>query len=209
MKESDIKHNWYYFRSLASQLAETEQFVDHSINDQGIIINGNTFSNEFAKLLMLSSSEFEVISKSLCIESGIKVAKNVNIVTISKALLNLYPLIGETAISTPYKTIKPLKDWKIIQKQTKNGKNKEKLDGLSWWTPHNLIKHDRNNNFELANLQNCVDSLASLMVLELYLSYTVLGNIDKIKDIGCKYFDCEYGLENLMVNPGRLLPDFK
>ena len=209
MKESDIKHNWYYFCSLASQLDETEQFVDHSIDNKGNIVNGKTFSNEFAKLLMLSSSEFEVISKSLCIESGAKVAKNANIRTISKTLLKFYPRIGETAISTPYTTITPLKDWKIIQIQNKNGKTDEIVYGLSWWTPHNLIKHERNKHFELANLQNCVDSLASLMVLELYLSYVVLGNIDKIKAIGCKYFYCEYGLEKLMVNPGHVLPDFK
>ena len=54
MLEEDIKVNWYYFCSLAKQLHITEQYVDHSIDSSGNIINGLAFSNEFAKLLMLS-----------------------------------------------------------------------------------------------------------------------------------------------------------
>lgn len=46
------------------------------------------------------------------------------------------------------------------------------------------------------------------MVLELYLSQTVLNNLDAIKSIGCSYFDCDYGLAYLATNAGHQLPDF-
>ena len=46
------------------------------------------------------------------------------------------------------------------------------------------------------------------MILELYLSQKVLGNLDVITPINYDYFDCEYGNNVLSVNPGKQLPDF-
>ena len=63
MTESNIKENWYYFRSLANQLQQTEQFVDHSMNEKNEMHNGSTFSNEFAKLLMLAAMTFMPLEK--------------------------------------------------------------------------------------------------------------------------------------------------
>lgn len=83
MRENDIKMNWYYFQALSKQLKDTEQFVDHSIDEKGNLLNGKTFSNEFAKILMLGASEFEVIAKALCIESGIKIRRNANVLTFT------------------------------------------------------------------------------------------------------------------------------
>lgn len=93
MTESNIKENWYYFRSLANQLQQTEQFVDHSVNKRNKMLNGFTFSNEFAKILMLAASEFEVIAKALCKESGLDIRDNDNIVMLSKKILGKYPNI--------------------------------------------------------------------------------------------------------------------
>ena len=93
MTEDDIKKNWNYFKSLAKQFQQTEEFVDHSMNSTGKLKNGKTFSNEFAKLLLLSASEFEIIAKLLCTESGHAVSDNANIQEISKTILSLYPNI--------------------------------------------------------------------------------------------------------------------
>ena len=89
MTEDDIKKNWNYFKSLAKQFQQTEQFVDHSMDSTGKLKNGKTFSNEFAKLLLLSASEFEVIAKALCSESGHAVSDKANITEISKTILYL------------------------------------------------------------------------------------------------------------------------
>ena len=198
MTEANIKENWYYFRSLANQLQQTEQFVDHSVNEKKEMLNGSTFSNEFAKILMLAASEFEVIAKALCKESGLDIHDNDNIVKITKKLLEKYPNIVKTQIITPYMTFTPLEKWAVVS---------DKVEGIDWWSNYNGVKHNRNNNFTSANLNNCVTSMASLMVLELYLSQAVLGNLDSITSIGC-CFDCDYGLAYIVSNPGHKLPDF-
>ena len=93
----------------------------------------------------------------------------------------------------------PLDKWTVVS---------DKVEGINWWSDYNVIKHNRNSNFVSANLKNCVISMASLMVLELYLSQAVLRNLDAITSIGCCYFDCDYGLAYIVSNPGNKLPDF-
>ena len=208
MTESDIKVNWYYFRSLASQLRQTEQFVDHSVDANGIMKNASTYSNEFAKILMLAASEFEVTAKVLCSESGITLPWNANIIRITRELINKYPLIGDTSIITPYLILQPLKNWKIIQISNRNGNIVDKADGIQWWYDYNNVKHDRRQMFYVANLKNCIDATASLMVIELYLSQKTMGNVDAITSLGCDYFDCEYGLAHLVSDADKRLPDF-
>lgn len=198
MTEDDIKKNWNYFKSLAKQFQQTEQFVDHSMDSTGKLKNEKTFSNEFAKLLLLSASEFEVIAKALCSESGHAVSDKANITEISKTILYLYPSIINSKINTPYQITTPLAEWSVTEPNS----------GLPWWKAYNKIKHDRTNNFESANLNNCLNALASLMVLELYLAQIVLRNLDSITPINCDYFDCEYGLAVLAGNPENGLPDF-
>ena len=181
MTEDDIKKNWNYFKSLAKQFQQTEQFVDHSMDSTGKLKNGKTFSNEFAK--------------ALCSESGHAVSDKANITEISKTILYLYPSIINSKINTPYQITTPLAEWSVTEPNP-------------WWKAYNKIKHDRTNNFESANLNNCLNALASLMVLELYLAQIVLRNLDSITPINCDYFDCEYGLTVLAGNPGNSLPDF-
>ena len=208
MTEVDIKNNWYYFRSLAKQLQDTEQYVDHSIGTAGMMLNAGTFSNEFAKILLLVSSEFEVIAKTLCVEAGLKIPWNANIVRITKEIKSNYPHIGDTLIRTPYQSFQPLQNWTVVQVTNKNGKTEDQLRGISWWEDHNKIKHNRRNYFQTAHLKNCVDAMACLMILELYLSQTALGNVDIITTLGCCYFDCDYGLSHLSVHSRNKLPDF-
>ena len=209
MTESDIKINWYYFRSLASQLQQTEQYVDHSLDSNGNMSNGLTFSNEFVKIMMLASSEFEIICKAICAESGISLTWNANILTITKEILAKYPRIGETKIATPYLSFKPLQNWEIIKVNKPNGKIEEKVNGIQWWQDHNNLKHNRRNTFAYANLNNCISAMSSLMVVELYLSQIVIDNVDLITSMGCSYFETDYGLSPILGNVGIKLPDFE
>src|SRR5205814_7759665 len=51
---------WYYFLSVERDFIRTIDFVElHSLN-------GKTFSNEYAKLLLLIGSEVDVVAKMLC-----------------------------------------------------------------------------------------------------------------------------------------------
>lgn len=208
MDENDIKTNWYYFRSLTKQLHDTEQFVDHSLDKNGILVNGSTCSYEFAKILMLSASEFEVIAKALCEEKKIKILWNANIVTITKEIIGAYPEIGNTNITTPYQTFQPLVEWNIKQVKNQKGNLIDKVDGIQWWYDHNGVKHNRKQSFLSATLKNCIDSLASVMVLELYLSQQAIGNVEMITMIGCDYFECNYGASYIVEHLQNELPDF-
>lgn len=204
MTEKDIKTNWYYFRALAFQLQNTTQFVEHDVS-----LNGQTFSNEFAKILMLASSEFEVICKALCKESSVKLTWNASIISITEGVLSTYPNIGQTEIITPYLgDIKPLEHWRVGKVKNRKGKSVDKVIGIDWWEAHNNVKHDRGDFFSKATLENSIYSMASLMVVEMYLSQKVIGDVDYISDIGCEYFDFQYGIVNLASKLPDKLPDF-
>lgn len=202
MTETDIKNNWNYFRSLTKQFQQTELFVDHSMDSKGDMINGSTFSNEFAKLLLLSASEFEVIAKTLCNESGKIISDKANIIEISKTILMLYPKIINTEIQTPYKIITPLSQWALDKNNPSN------VIGIPWWTDYNKIKHDRLKHFPKANLINCINALASLMIMELYLSQKVLGNLDAVSNLDCEYFGSKYEMCTFGGYISNKLPDF-
>ena len=92
---------------------------------------------------MLAASEFEVIAKTLCSESDISLPWNANIIRITREVVNTYPLIGDTIITTPFLTFQPLKNWKIIQVKNRNGNLVDKADGIQWWDDYNSVKHDR------------------------------------------------------------------
>ena len=209
MNETDLKTSWYHFCSLATQFKETERYVDHRLSDNGQIANAYTFSDAFAQLLMLASSEFEVIAKAICAQSNIKLPERASIIAISKKLLTNYPLISETEVSTPYQTVCPLKSWNVIKLPDKKGRLKDTVIGIDWWDAHNLIKHDRNINYMQGNLENCFLSLSSLAVLLLYLVQKVTGNLNLISNAPCDYFDFKYTLSDLVVRSEHNLPDFQ
>jgi hypothetical protein len=207
----DVKKYWLYFRSLANQFQKTEQYVDHSLNSDGKPINADTFSNEFAKILMLAASEFEVVAKDLCVEIGATIRSNAKITTISKEILKVFPKIGDTVIMTPYQTIRPLKDWQVVvsEKTKKDGttQQEETVEGIPWWQSHNSVKHNRRVSFLEANLSCCMSAMASLMVLELYLCWKVDSSLGRISSLGCDYFTCEYFAAYRVTEGGNVLPD--
>ena len=80
--------------------------------------------------------------------------------------------------------------------------------GVPWWGDHNLVKHSRSDSYSLDTLENCICSMASLCVIELYLSKVALGSVDEIGKISCEYFDHRYGIARLVGPTGKKLPDF-
>lgn len=102
-----------------------------------------------------------------------------------------------------------LQDWRIESVKNKNGNRKDKLVGIDWWKAHNDVKHDRGQNFSRATLENAIFSMASLMVVEMYLSKESIGDLDEISSIGCDYFQFEYGIANIATTLEPDLPDFE
>lgn len=200
MTEEEFRTIWLYFCSLSDQLNNTTNFVDHSVDSNNKMYNAEAFSHEFVKLIMLASSEFEVIGKELCINSGISINKNDNILVFSKAILNAYPKIVNTVIHTSYTSFMPLKDWKIT---LQNGN--EQVLGIDWWQAHNDLKHGRSNSYHKATLVNCVYSMGALMVLELYLARVLKLHP---RNDNLKYFINIYSPKYFVTESGDPLPDF-
>lgn len=199
MTKNEAYSSWLYFCSLVNRFENTIHYVDHSVDSNGELHNKNVFSNEFYTILFLSCSEFEVVSKCICVESGIIVTNNANIVELSDKILQKYPNIVQTEIESLYHTLLPLKDWKVINKQ---------VQGLKWWKAYGNLKHNRYNHFDEASLENCLYSLASLMILELYLQKIVCGNTDNTRNRMINYFTHKYSYAYMITEGGTRLPDF-
>ena len=197
-------NNWRYFFNLCSRFENTIQFVDDKTDGNGDFINGNTFSNEFAMILLSASVEFENVSKQLCeyFDSNFNTSK-ADIRQITDCILMYCPNIGSAEVELPHISIQPLKNWK--KSPTTN-----KVDGIDWWTGYTDIKHNRYVNFEEANLRNCIYALASLLVIELYGSQEVDKNSTNQpakKELStnlCSYFSFNYLRGLYLLNPKPL-----
>lgn len=203
MTENEIKHYWYYFCSLCERLDNTRQYIDHSSNNN-LLKNGDVNSFEFQQIIILSAMEFENICKVICQIMDNQFKMTANILDISKKVLQHFPNIGETTITSDYQILKPLKEWRI---DVDPNDGKEHVAGISWWSDYSKIKHQSFWAFNRATLNNAVNTLAALMVMELYLMRQVLGSTMVAASTACRYFGSEYTPDILCANE-KALPDF-
>ena len=207
MENQEIMHYWYYFCSLCSQLNYTRQYVDHNtvdIKGQRVLANGRTYSNEFLKILLSSASEFETIGKLLCKEINSDFNEKSNIIAISETILIQYPHIIRTIVATDFQDLVPLSKWEV----TTNSSGQKQVAGLDWWLAYTNIKHKRYAYFEEATLEHCINALASLLVLELYLAMHVTKSVSDLSTHKCEYFHFRYGHEQYWARCPQNLPDF-
>ena len=204
MTDKEVLHYWNYFCSLCKRLENTKQYVDHQVKDCNLL-NGKVNSFEFQQIILLTAMEFENVSKAICLKINPDFnVTNSNIKQITETILSAYPKIVETIVQTDYQQLQPLKKWKIV---TDPANDKKYVEGLSWWDDYNNIKHKAFWKFELANLSNAVNALASLLVLELYLMKIELGSIELSTNKICAYFDNPYSSQILCTHENEL-PDF-
>ena len=155
---------WDYFLSIESDLDRCSRFVHFSEE------NYETYSIEFARIIMASSSEFDTIVKNIC-KSIAPSESPSNITEYYPILMTKYPQFTSFAISIPkYNlTIRPWNDWTTESRP-------------DWWSKgYNKIKHERDNNFEQANLKNALSSVTGLLVGLLYLYKETIGTPTKIQ----------------------------
>ena len=151
---------WEYFLSLENDLERCAKFVEFSTD------NYESYSNEFAKLIMAASAEFENVAKDLCelISPG---SKPGNIEDIYPIIFGHFPQFGTVEVSIPrYKlTLKPWDAWT-------NSVRPE------WWSKgYNKIKHSRTEHFKKANLCNALHAMAGLFTAILYYHHKLSGHI--------------------------------
>ncbi|MCD8232661.1 MAG: hypothetical protein LUD14_12830 [Clostridiales bacterium] len=211
MTKKEVQHYWNYFCSLTRRLQNTTQYVDHRAGDDGKLKNGKVCSFEFQQIITLAATEFEKLSKIICLEIDPNFNyKSASIKKISKKILKEYPHITETQIVSDYQRLKPLKGWHIGKDENDQAgkEGKDIVFGLDWWDDNTDLKHQTFKKFDSATLENAVSSVASLMVLELYLMQIMLGTLVIAIDKPCDYFACSYAGDILYIDE-EPLPDFR
>ncbi|MBY5973003.1 hypothetical protein KUV28_11630 [Ferrimonas balearica] len=123
--------------------------------------NFSTYSNWFAKLLLLTGSEVDVVAKKLC-ELDAPEQPRSNILDYQATLTGRFPGMHEVEVGLPKFSIaiKPWSEWE--KPSTSPG----------WWRAYNQVKHSRIEQFHLANLENVLFAYSGLLVLLRYFFRT-------------------------------------
>ena len=159
------KLHWNYFLAIESDLINLTRFIEFN-ND-----NLKTYSIELAHILLSASSEIDAILKQICylIDKN-KTANNINeYQEIIKA--NLPEFTNEKIRINRYGIeFTPWEKWN---------------EGLNptWWKSHNNVKHQRNEYFNQANLENTLGAVGALLITVTYYYQIVFENQYKEKKI--------------------------
>jgi hypothetical protein len=141
---------WQYFLAIEDDLLNASRFVEF-VSD-----NYSVYSIEFARLLLLSSSEIDVVAKELCkLLSTDSKCEDIN--DYQKIILKHYPLFATFEVNIPRfgLSVKPWDAWSQGNK-------------LVWWKAYNDVKHERSKYYNKATLSNAVESVAALFTILLY-----------------------------------------
>jgi hypothetical protein len=144
---------WYYFLSIEKDFIRTLDFVELDP------ANGATFSNEYAKLLLLIGSEVDVVAKLVC-DKAAPGQKAENIVDYSKIIPAAFNGFHTIEIEIPRYQMK-VQPWLTWDPSI--------AKSPAWWKAYNDVKHERDQNFRDANQANVTSALCGLLALLLYL----------------------------------------
>lgn len=144
------KHHWNYFLAIEKDLENLARYIEFSNANLG------TYSIELTHILLSASSEVDIIMKQLCtlVQSNVT-TNNINeyknvIQTQLATFINEEICIDRFGLS-----YKPWDNW--------NGTNNP-----DWWRSYNNVKHQRNNHFNEANLQNTINAVGALLLTVIY-----------------------------------------
>lgn len=144
--------HWFYFLSLEHDFVETLNYAELAQANYG------AYSNEYAKLLLLSGSELDVVAKLLCAKCAPS-QNAMNIMDYRSVLTVAFPGIHTVKIEIPrYRiTVEPWADWGLATPTSP-----------SWWKAHTNVKHKRDEFFSEANQENTLNALCGLLAILLY-----------------------------------------
>src|SRR5882672_331983 len=119
--------------------------------------NAACFSHRSYALLLRACTEFESLAKDLLVEGGsTKNPKDMD-VNDYRTLELACKFEGVTVDFLPWrphpKQMSPYKGWSTAKPP------------LRWYADYNVVKHNRNARFELANLETLVESISALFCL--------------------------------------------
>lgn len=142
--------HWNYFLTFDSDAEKLSRYIEFTEE------NENTYSIELVRLLLSAASEVDVVAKLPCNKVGYKDAKDMD--DYRTILSKAYPKIKNMKIQIPRYGLEltPWQEW--------NQENRTPI----WWKDYNNVKHQRDMNFQKANLNNTLNSIAGLFCLVLY-----------------------------------------
>ncbi len=152
----NIKLHWNYFIALENDLEALSRYIEFCP------ANLNVFSIELAHLLFAAASEVDVIAKCIC--KIVAPSANLgNIDDYRSVLVDpskvpvLFESLSAIQVSVPRYglTFTPWENW-------------TKSVNPDWWKSYNNVKHERNQYFQEATLQNALNALGALLTLNLY-----------------------------------------
>jgi hypothetical protein len=178
---------WRHFLALEADFAATARYVEFSQN------NFQTFSIEYAKLLLAIGSEVDVLCKVIC-EKIDSAAKRRNIEDYRNCIMAHCQIATEEVLIRRYNlTFKPWESWM-------HGRNPP------WWTSYNNVKHQRDIRFHEANLENCLNAISGLFVIVLYCHKAAKSSSSLYPCPLLLGRDKEPG--HLLLEAGYVVPDF-
>lgn len=161
---------WPIYEQIEKEFKEISYFV--SINRKQL----KTYSVKIADLILRTVSECENIANELCKKENIKFKDkkgNIrDIVYFGEYIQKLDKIfdLKDKHVSFDYKNADAETfDMKRMPFRKEDKKIKGKKKSIwNWYQAYNMVKHDRINNFNEANLGNLIDGLAALFLLNIY-----------------------------------------
>lgn len=139
------------FHILSSDLIELFDYIEPSDN------NKSTYSHRIYELYLRAATEFESNCKSILNHNEYVSARNLNIIDYHKinraTRFNEYDVILNIWNPEPL-VLKPFAEW-----------NTGVFHSLTWYQNYNSVKHDRNTNFSLANIENLINTVAAVFIV--------------------------------------------
>ncbi len=153
IQTSDKNIHWDYYIVIEDDMKKVARYIEFDRS------NFQTYSIELAHLLLAASSEVDVVMRELChLISPKSKAENIdNYMEIIKT--NNPGIIERKVISNRYRlTLSPWSSWKTNENP-------------NWWKSYNKVKHQRSIHFDKASLENVLNSIAGLLIINIYLNH--------------------------------------
>jgi hypothetical protein len=143
-------NHWRYFLSLEREFADCLRYVEFTGEQRHV------YSFEFARLLLLSCAELDVVCKVIC--SHIEPTNESDSIGQYFSCLNRkYNMPVEEVRANRFSLVLlPFQSWTSDTPP-------------AWWTAHNKVKHRRHDYFHLASAINTLEAIAGLFVANLVL----------------------------------------
>ena len=136
------------FNILLADFQKLSEYVEPSSS------NGNTYSFRIYELILRVCTEFESLCKELLVAEGYSKSPDKMKINDYKTLEDTLKLEGIKVSLTSWdpsnEFIQPFRKWTQARPP------------LNWYNSYNVVKHNRNREFEEANLNNLRESLCGL-----------------------------------------------